>query len=160
MSRTNRNFVVAYILLVGLPLLALAGVLHAGRKLAAPISVDGIWKVELPGSSRGDVCSSAVVSTFDSPLQISQSGKSLLISIGKSVPAADGTIEGTNVKIALPMDSCGGAQGLVLTASVDPKLDPTFLSGFLSPAGCSSSSCGAIAFRAVRQPRTPSGGLR
>jgi len=157
MSRTSRNFVVAYVLLVGLPLLALAGVLRSGRRLAAPISVDGTWKVELQSDAgHADACNSAVAAAFGSPLQISQSGKSLLISTGKS--ASDGTIEGTNVKATLPIASCGGAQTLTLTAAVDPKSDPRSLSGFLSPAGC--PSCSAIAFRAIRQPRAPSGGLR
>lgn len=161
MSRTSRNFVVAYILLVGLPLLALAGVLHAGRKLAAPVSVDGTWKVELRSEAvHADACKSAVEAAFGSPLQISQSGKSLLILTGKSALASDGTIEGTNVKATLPLASCGGAQALILAALVDTKSDPRVLSGYLSPTGCSSSACSAIAFRAVRQQRVPSGGLR
>jgi hypothetical protein len=158
-SRTSRNFVVAYVLLVGLPLLALAGVLRSGRKLAAPISVDGTWKVELQSDTgHANACNSAMAAAFGSPLEISQSGKSLLISIGKS--ASDGTIEGTSFVATLPIASCGGAQTVTLTAAVDPKSDPRLLSGFLSPAGCWSSSCSAIAFRAIRQPRGPSGGMR
>ena len=46
MPHTNRNFVVAYILLVGLAVARLRGVLKSGRSLTAPISVDGTWKVE------------------------------------------------------------------------------------------------------------------
>ena len=43
MSPTNRNFVMAYIVLVGLPLLGLVGVLRNGRALSAPVSVEGRW---------------------------------------------------------------------------------------------------------------------
>ncbi len=39
MSPSNRKFVLAYILLVGLPLLGLIGVLRAGRNLAAPAAI-------------------------------------------------------------------------------------------------------------------------
>lgn len=46
MSPANRKFVVAYILLVGLPVLGLIGVLRVGRKLAAPVAVRSTVKLE------------------------------------------------------------------------------------------------------------------
>jgi Kef-type K+ transport system membrane component KefB len=49
MSRAGRNFVVAYILLVGLPLLALVGVLRRGRAVTAPVATNAAWKA--PGDS-------------------------------------------------------------------------------------------------------------
>ncbi len=38
MSKTSRNFVVAYVLLVGIPILALVGMLRWGNSLTAPVS--------------------------------------------------------------------------------------------------------------------------
>src|SRR5277367_6917005 len=46
MSPANRRFVVAYILLVGVPLLGLIGVLRVGRKLTAPVAVRSSIKPE------------------------------------------------------------------------------------------------------------------
>jgi hypothetical protein len=61
MSHTNRNFVVAYTLLVGLPLLGLAGVLRSGRNITAPISIDGTWKIETQSSST-QACAKSIAS--------------------------------------------------------------------------------------------------
>ena len=66
MQNTSRNFVVAYIVLVGLPLAGLAGVLRSGRNLAAPMSVDGSWKVEADATRLTNLsCASLLV-----PLQM------------------------------------------------------------------------------------------
>src|SRR5208283_757233 len=47
MSRTNRNFVFAYTFLVILPLAGLAGILKTGRNLTAPVSIDGVWILQV-----------------------------------------------------------------------------------------------------------------
>ncbi len=161
MSRTSRNFVVAYILLVGLPLLGLAGVLRSGRNLAAPISVDGTWTVQGVTKTLGGHACAALLSS--SALSISQSGKILTFSLGTARPAFSGTIEGRDLKASLPMgDSahagCAGNQVLVLTAVVDPKSDPRSLTGTLSIDGC--PSCLPVEFRALRQPRKQEGMAR
>ncbi len=79
MTHTNRNFVLAYVFLVALPLLGFVGILKSGRGLSAPFSVDGIWKIEssLPYASP---CSEFLFFVFKlSALSISQSGKSLVV---------------------------------------------------------------------------------
>lgn len=157
MSRTGRNFVVAYIVLVGLPLLALAAVLRSGRTLAAPISVDGSWKVESSVPTASQSCS--LFSLANSPLQISQSGKNLVVSYGNAKTTAPGRIDGRNVSAVLIPDarSCSGDQSLTLTATVNPESNPRSLTGSIVVNGC--STCAPAEFRAVRQPRLQGGGM-
>ena len=157
MSRTSRNFVVAYILLVGLPLLALAGVLRSGRHLSAPLSVDGTWKIEIEPSSLTNQACGAVSSLVNSPLLMSQSGRSLEVSF-KGKPAGSGSLVDKNLSSSISVGSdsaCGNGQ-VTLAAVVDPKSEPRSLSGQLSFPGC--QSCTPIDFRAIRQPRPPTGG--
>jgi Kef-type K+ transport system membrane component KefB len=55
MSPANRKFVVAYILLVGLPLLGLFGILRADRKLAAPVSVNETVSFEANSAKLSEI---------------------------------------------------------------------------------------------------------
>jgi hypothetical protein len=73
---------------------------------------------------------------------------------------AEGSLEGKVVKAQVgTTDSstagCTAGQPLLLMATVDPKSEPRSLAGVLSVNGC--SSCGSVEFRAVRQPKIPSG---
>ena len=158
MTHTNRNFVLAYVFLVGLPLLVLVGILKSGRGLSAPFSVDGTWKVEssLPyASSCSDFFSS--FSTF--PLSISQSGKSLVVTLNGGAKAAPGMLEGNIITARFgASDKSGGAQcgegSFILTAKLDSAAEPRTLSGTLAVEGC--KSC-ALEFHAARLPRPPGG---
>jgi hypothetical protein len=163
MPQTSRKFVVAYVLLVGLPMLGLAGVLRSGRSLVAPISIDGVWKIQGDASRlSGQSCSKTLTSLLNSPLTISQSGISLALTFNtpSKIPAS-GSLEGTSLKASIvpPRDSeagCSGDQIPFITASVDPKSEPRTLSGILSVTGC--ASCAPVEFRAVRQPKATAGG--
>lgn len=164
MSRTSRNFVIAYVVLVGLPLLALAAVLRSGRSLKAPISVDGSWKVTAMSSDSGNQpCAETLASVSKVPLHISQSGASLFVSVGDAAASVDGKLEGTGVKANLSVPpklsvSACSASSILLSATVDPKSEPRSLTGTLSMPGC--ASCEALPIRAVRQPRAQiAGGL-
>lgn len=157
MSSTNRRFILAYIILVGLPLLGLGGVLKAGRHLTAPISVDGTWKVE-PTSVPADACSKAVSALVASNLVISQSGKTLAMNINGSgkTPFA-GSLEGQDISASLgTVSGCSGDQPVTLTAFVNRNSEPKSLTGSLSMANC--ASCSPVEFRGVLQPK--SGGKR
>jgi hypothetical protein len=163
MSHTNRNFVVAYILLVGLPLIGLAGVLKTGRGLIAPISVDGMWKIEADTSRFAtQPCAKTASSLVNTSLVISQSGKSLVLTFNNaSKTVTSGVIEGKSlaasvVPVRLSGDTGCGDQPLALTATVDPKAEPRSLTGVLSVNGC--ASCTPVEFHALRQPRGPAGG--
>jgi len=163
MSNTSRNFIVAYVLLVGLPLVGLAGVLRTGRSLVAPISVDGVWKIEGDASRlAAQPCAKSVSSLSNTSVVISQSGKNLVLTFNNaSKTVASGTIDGKSVKasVVLTRDSSDngcGDQPAAWTATIDPKSEPKSLSGALSFNAC--PSCVPVEFHALKQPRAAGGG--
>lgn len=170
MSHTSRNFVVAYVLLVGLPLLGLAGVLKSGRSLVAPISVDGIWKIEaeagrLGSQSASQSCEKTAAPFAAGSIAISQSGKNLVLTFDNgSKVVASGAIEGKTISASFApardtsSDNSCGDRPITFVATIDPRTEPRSLSAVLSVKDC--ASCVPLEFRAVRQPRTPSGGMR
>lgn len=158
MSRTNRNFVIAYILLVGLPLAGLIGILKTGRSLRAPISIDGTWKVEADMSRAGaSPCAQAISSLANSPLVISQSGKSLILTFNNGPrTTGSGFLEGKSLTAPLALEPANGSgciatQALTLVATVDPHSEPRSVTGSLTVNDC--PSCTPLEFHAVRQPR-------
>jgi hypothetical protein len=160
MSGTNKNFVVAYAFLVVLPLLGLAGILNYGRRLTAPLSVDGVWHFETGFNELAHLlCVKADVPIHDGSVVISQSGKVLALNVsGQPRPAAMGSIEGNNItaSISLPAGSrqsagCRNDRQLTLSATVTPDADPRFLVAVLTLKDC--ASCTPVEFHAVRQVR-------
>lgn len=159
MSSTNRRFISAYLLLVGLPLAALAGVLKVGRTLTAPISIDGAWKVEVNANlPASDPCDKAVASLLGSSIVVSQSGKSLELTFDGATKVA-GKLEGTGITASVNAPSgCQSDQTSTLRAFVGTKSGAKVLAGSLSISDC--PSCTPIEFRAVRQPKSQSGAAR
>lgn len=162
MSHTNRNFVLAYIFLVGLPLLGLVAVLKGGRTLTAPFSVDGSWKVESshPASSS---CSDFISAT-DTPISISQSGPSLVIALNGGLRTASGTLKGKVITAQFAGTATNGREksstgcgdgSLVLNAALDPLTEPRTIQGTFSAPDC--VLCVPIEFHAIRQPKMPGG---
>lgn len=167
MSKTNRNFVIAYVLLVGLPILGLVGILKSGRNLTAPISIDGVWQLQAdPAQLASMSCGKALGDSSNTTLSISQSGKNFSLGFGSINPSnglrsvASGVVDGTSLRASLIPASatsaadggCGHGRELTLVATVNPKADPRSLAGTLSINGC--PSCTPVEFNAVRQ--TPS----
>ena len=158
MSRTNRNFLIAYAVLVVLPIAGLFGVLKHGRSLGAPISVDGVWRLQADLSQLAALpCGSSLASTQYAAVTISQSGKNFTLSLNNGPKAtASGVLEGTTLKaFVLPSAAwasqagCGSDHVLTLIATVDPKSEPRTLAGLLSVSEC--SSCAPVELRAVRE---------
>jgi len=151
-SPTNRNFIIAYILLVGLPLLGLAGVLKAGHTLSAPISVDGAWTLQ---TDTAMLCGQGLQ---NSVLTISQSGKDLVVGLeGGLKTTGTGTLTGATMDATLPLtevaaDHCGSDPVLALNAAIDSKAQPKTMLGTISVKGC--TSCTEVSYRAVRQRRS------
>lgn len=155
MSHANRNFVIAYIVLVGLPVLGLVGVLKNGRTLTAPFSVDGAWKIEAAANSSS--CANFLSSLSAAPFSISQSGTSLVVSLNNGAKTAIGTLEDKSIRaeFAGEEDSNCESRSLVLAATLNPQSEPRTMHGTLTVENCPSCS---IEFNAVRQPRNISGG--
>jgi hypothetical protein len=165
MSNTNRNFIIAYIVLVGLPIVGLAGALKSGRTLTAPISVDGAWILQAdPVQLAALPCAKSLVSVQDTTLAISQSGTNFTVSFAnwpKSI--GFGKIEGTKLTASLmPPDlstnqsGCGSARELSIVATVDGKADSRSLLGTFSVNDC--PSCATVRFHGFRQAPPAKGG--
>jgi hypothetical protein len=165
MSNTNRNFIIAYVILVGLPIVGLAGALKSGHTLTAPISVDGVWTLQLdPVQLAAQPCTKSLVSVQDAPLAISQSGKNFTFNFSnepKSIGA--GKIEGTKLTASLirpdlwtSQAGCSSGRELSIVATVDGKSDSRSLSGTLSFNDC--PSCATVQFHGIRQAPLVKGG--
>ncbi len=146
---------------MGLPLLGLVAVLKGGRGLVAPYSVDGAWTIEAPAAhSSASACGNLLSSIASSPLCISQSGKTLVVTLSGGTKTATGTLEGRTLKAQFAgadhprATDCGDAS-LTLAAALDPQVAPRTLTGTLAVAGC--ASCAPVEFRAVRQSKSPGG---
>jgi hypothetical protein len=156
MTHSNRNFVLAYILLVGLPILGLVGVLKTGRTLKAPISVDGSWQLQADPVRLATLPCGKALTEADTALVISQSGKNFILGISNAPKSSgSGVLEGRNLRASIaPSEewsaqaSCGTNE-LSLIATVDPNANPRTLTGNLSVKNC--SSCEPVEFRATRE---------
>jgi len=157
MSNANRNFIIAYILLVALPIVGLAGVLKSGRTLTAPISVDGMWRLQAdPLLLAALPCGKTLGENPETSLAISQSGRNFTVSLPNGPKTtASGIVDVTTIKASFApaaewaaTKGCGAGRELSLVATVDTKADPRSLSGMLSLNDC--PSCAPVAFRAVR----------
>jgi hypothetical protein len=165
-THPNRNFILAYILLVALPVVGMIAVLKSGRKLGAPISVDGLWHLQVDATSLATLpCGKTLAENPETALAISQSGRNFTLTLANGPKVtASGVIESTTVKASIApspewstQTGCGPDQGLNLVATVDAKANPRTLSGQISASHC--SSCSAIEFHAVRQNPPVSRGL-
>lgn len=158
MIAANKNFAVAYLLLVIIPIVGLAGVLRSGSKLVAPIAIGGRWTMQVnPPSLAALPCGRSIATMRDVGFTISQSGKYFTVSFSNSaMPSMAGFIEGTTVKIsmlpsaeALKETGCSGGHVLSLIATLDSKVNPNSMAGLLSMNDC--AVCSPIEFRAVHE---------
>jgi hypothetical protein len=162
MKRTNLDFALAYVILVALPLLGLAGVLRSGRTLAAPVSVGGLWRIHANLGKTGVLPCGLSLATASESITISQSGSRFALRFSNSPMSASGAIEGTTIKASLMPTAgwqreagCDDWRVLSLTASVNSSTNPRFLAGVLSVDGC--PSCAPLHFHAVREERATGG---
>ncbi len=155
MTHSNRNFLFAYLLLVALPVVGLAGVLRSGRNLSAPISVGGTWKINTsPDQLAGIPCGKSLLAP-NSAFTVSQSGRAFTLNSPNSAwSAATGTVAGNTISatlipsaLAARENGCGD-HSLSLTATVDTKASPRSLQGTLRVQDC--PVCAAVDFRGIR----------
>jgi hypothetical protein len=156
MSTTNAKFLMAYVLLVGVPLGALVGVLKHGKTLTAPKSVDGNWQFQSGLNELGLLPCGLALNPEDAVLNITQSGKNLELSLPNGFHTeTSGTIDGMTLKATLmpaiqpKAAGCGNDKSVRLVASLDTGVRPRTLSGTVAVDGC--LSCSPIGFVAVPQ---------
>ena len=96
--KSNSNFAMAYVFLVALPVLGLAGILRSGRNLAAPISLGGAWEVQVDAGKLAALpCGKSLAAELATGFAISQSGKNFTLSFANRPAASTGGREGTRV---------------------------------------------------------------
>jgi hypothetical protein len=70
----SKNFAAAYLILVIIPILGLAGVLRSGSKLIAPSAIGGHWKMQANAPSLAPLpCAGSMATMRDVDFTISQS---------------------------------------------------------------------------------------
>jgi hypothetical protein len=157
-SHINRNFILAYILLVGLPIVGLLGVLKSGRTLKAPVSIDGVWQLQADPKQLASLpCGKVLAENPDNALAMSQSGNNFTLSLANGPKSfGSGVLDGTGLNASIApspewseQESCGRGHEFTLVATVDPVAIPRTLVGQLSMNNC--STCQSVPFRAVRQ---------
>lgn len=158
MKSANKNFAAAYLILVIIPVLGLAGVLRSGRKLVAPTAIAGRWKMQVNALALAALpCAGSVATLRDVGFTTSQSGRYFTLSFANSVlPSTSGFIEGTTIKVSMSLPAkavkeagCSGGHVFSLIATLDSKADPSFMTGFLAVNDC--ATCAPAEFRAVRE---------
>jgi len=156
MSRRVKDFFVAYLFLVGLPLAGLAVILQYGRQLTAPMSVNGVWTVEADLDRFAQLlCMRPAENGSRISMVISQSGNNVVFHLAGSPQAVNGTIEGGMVRAFSATakqandGGCKNAASVVLAARVEHKSEPRTLVGSLSVLGC--ASCIPVTFVASRE---------
>jgi hypothetical protein len=157
-----RNFMIAYAVLVAFPVAGLLGVLRHGRALTAPISVDGVWRLQADADQLAKLpCGKTLASGANPTFTISQSGTNFALEFTHELKTeTSGTISGTALQATLSPSGvesgdaqCSADHRLVLAATVDPKVEPRSLVGSLAVSDC--PSCALVPLHAIRevQPR-------
>jgi hypothetical protein len=161
LKRTDVHFAVAYMILVALPLVGLAGVLKSGRTLSAPIPVGGVWRIQLAPDEELTLPCGKILSPAKARLIISQSGRSFSLSFGK-MSSESGVVEGNHIRASLVSaatwtkeGSCDEETVTNLTATLDPST--RLLVGMLAANRC--PSCATVHFHAVREDQGETAGV-
>jgi len=167
MTHSNKNFVLAYLVLVALPVLGLVGVLRSGRNLVAPESVGGSWKIQADSTKLAALpCGVPLATGSDAGFTISQSGKNFTMNFTNSpMSVSSGEIQELSVKATIlpsagwaKTPGCGNGRALSLIATLDPKASPPSLAGTLSVNDC--PTCVSVDFRAVQMDQAKAKGGR
>lgn len=160
LKHKNLHFAVAYVVLVALPLLGLAGVLKSGRTLAAPTSVGGIWRIQPGPDDKVTLPCGKSLSTTNARFMISQSGRSFNLSFDE-MSSQSGVVQGNRIQASLlpaatwaKAGKCGKETVINLTATVD--LSANLLTGVVVAERC--PSCAATHFQAVREDQAKATG--
>ena len=143
------RFVALYLLLVGIPVLAVVAVIEDFQDAVAPSDVSGKWVILAADSPLPCQVRSASLTV----LEITQSGRFLVIKPDCFI-GGFGKIEKyrMNAELVLNLDSdkfsCPGSRALTLVAELDP------VSGILAGSFANCAFPAPVKFTAARKPRT------
>jgi hypothetical protein len=154
----SKSFAAAYLILVIIPILGLAGVLRSGRNLIAPSAIGGRWKMQANAPSLAPLpCAESVATMRGVDFTIVQSGKYVTLRFANPVlPSTSGLIEGKTIRVSMSLPAkgmkeagCSGEHVFSLIATLDSKTNPNSMAGLLSVNGC--AACSPAEFRAIRE---------
>lgn len=134
--------------LVGIPILGLVAVLHAGQRLQAPPSVGGAWRVESVDGGAGE-CGPLARGAV---LAVSQSGVYVTLAIGGEgdIVSIATRLDGDSLTGTVPATAaCPRLDGARLVATVDRTSAPHRMAGRVVPADGRGA---AVGFTATRLP--------
>ncbi len=144
-----------YLAFVGVPFLALLGILRIGEGLTPPRAVHGQYSVTFDSSGSGR-CVFDVLRDGEQRLHVSQSGPRLELMWGPLL--LEGSIAGDNVQAAARLGdsdkpgsgTCLTADTMLVAAALERTTDEVRLAGEFRMPGC--ATCAPVPFRAVRLP--------
>jgi len=147
-----------YLFLVGMPALAISGVLYVGKRLRSPIFVGGTWSVERASNSRRDPrCGYSLINPDRAVLTISQSGSRLLLTLNdENRTTFEGEIRDVTINAAMarppsPTSLAGNGftgASIQLHATVERGSESDRLSGTLIFSDCPTAP---VTFNAKQQ---------
>jgi len=141
----------AYLLLVGLPVILMVGTLRVGRRIAAPFSIGGSWAVTLDPVAQLDGCAGWRPDRRELIAEVSQSGTSVAITLNDSRKTVlNSTLSYRRIIGSSAPVRIAGCQDmrLVIDANVASEVMGRSLAGRFLLADC--PGCGSIPFRASR----------
>lgn len=143
------RWVLLYLSMVGVPLLALLAILRVGERIVPPVALGGEWQVEFERVPSGAECA-AFEFAGTTVLRIAQSGTYLTLRFGEPRRTtlkgrlAGRALEGwARIRSETP---CGDT--LRVQATAGPGDLPTELSGRFEVTAC--DACPRLPFRATR----------
>lgn len=155
----RRALILTYVALVGIPLLALLGVLRAGAHLTPPMSITGPWSMDADLNSPPNTPCGALLKIVRQPaFEIGQSGRVLTLTLNNGQRTAlAGTLDGATLVAASSgktrttgeSSECVDSQQIRIAATIEREGEPRSMRGTVSLSNC--AGCQPIAFRAVRQ---------
>jgi hypothetical protein len=151
---THTRLLLAYVILVGLPLLALIGILRAGQLVKPPVSLAGAWDVQADLNTVANVaCRQWLVGIPQPFFSIVQSGASVTLSLNDSAKTTlAGTLRAGALSANPPTSAghiCSDTGTIRVEAKVSTPPGQRILTGLLALSDC--DQCSPVPFRAVRR---------
>jgi hypothetical protein len=143
-----------YFVMVGIPIVGVFGILRLGKDLKPPISVGGVWNVEVRSPPAGAL----PCNNFGSNpriLTISQSGPHLSLefdSPNETKLSGEINDEIIGARSQVGRTASGPEPVLQLQARVDRQPGFHVLEGVLTVSNCSPEA--QLSFRAIREPKS------
>ena len=149
------NPILLYLSLVVFPVAGVFGIVRLGKRLRAPVSVGGVWRVDLsPRAPLTPACDGLDVSSHPLILTVSQSGPHLILTFGEDkrvelVGAIDGEVVSGKSSAPTTAMNREGRSPIHMQAVVERQSESDRLHGVLTFPNCAAHS--ELSFTATRE---------